>query len=146
MPNDEIDVKNLESLEKYCSYTPYLRQAEEAKNKQVWWKTYRGYLEKADPLNGEEEQGIFSLWLHETVMSYLVKAKLSKIKITEVVIVADVERVDIGMPFYRPRRTIQVRERQKIIKNNKKNVELERALRRQTCKLTIHYLKGTLNV
>lgn len=66
MPNDEIDVKNLESLEKYRSYTPYLRQAEGAKNKQVWWKTYRGYLEKADPLKGEEEQGIFSLWLYET--------------------------------------------------------------------------------
>lgn len=79
MPNDDIDVKNLESLEKYRSYTPYLRHAEEAKNKQVWWKTYRGYLEKADPVNGEEEQGIFSLWLYGTVMSYLVKAKLSKI-------------------------------------------------------------------
>lgn len=79
MPNDEIDVENLESLEKYRSYTPYLRQAEEAKNKQVWWKTYRGYLEKADPVNGEEEQGIFSIWLYGTVMSYLVRAKLSEI-------------------------------------------------------------------
>lgn len=53
MPNDEIDVKNLESLEKYRSYTPYLRQAEEAKRRQVWWKTYRGYVEKADPAHGE---------------------------------------------------------------------------------------------
>ncbi|XP_056912986.1 39S ribosomal protein L38, mitochondrial isoform X1 [Takifugu flavidus] len=106
MPNDEIDVKNLESLEKYRSYTPYLRQAEEAKNKQVWWKTYRGYLEKADPVN-------------------------------------DVERVDIGMPFYRPCRTIQVRERQKIIKNNKKNVELERALRRQTFKIPLDRVQET---
>lgn len=55
MPNDEIDVKNLESLEKYRSYTPYLRQAEEAKKRPVWWKTYRGYVEKADPAHGEEE-------------------------------------------------------------------------------------------
>lgn len=53
MPNEEIDVENLESLEKYCSYTPYLRQAEEAKNKPVWWKTYRSYVEKADPEHGE---------------------------------------------------------------------------------------------
>lgn len=55
MPNDEIDVKNLESLEKYRSYTPYLRQAEEAKKRQAWWKTYRAYVEKSDPAHGEEE-------------------------------------------------------------------------------------------
>lgn len=53
MPNEEIDDANLESLEKYRSYTRYLRQAEEAKNKRVWWKTYRGYVEKADPEHGE---------------------------------------------------------------------------------------------
>ncbi|KAK2885088.1 39S ribosomal protein L38, mitochondrial [Channa argus] len=52
MPNDEIDVQNLESLEKYRSYTRYLRQAEEARNKPVWWKTYRNYVEKADPEHG----------------------------------------------------------------------------------------------
>lgn len=60
MPNDEIDVKNLESLEKYRSYTPYLRQAEEAKKRRVWWKTYRGYVEKANPEHGEEELGILA--------------------------------------------------------------------------------------
>lgn len=54
MPNDEIDVKNLESAEKYRSYTRYLRQAEAAKAKPVWWKTYRGCVEKADPADGEE--------------------------------------------------------------------------------------------
>lgn len=52
MPNEEIDVKNLESLDKYRSYTRYLRQAEEANKRQVWWKTYRGYVEKADPKHG----------------------------------------------------------------------------------------------
>lgn len=55
MPNEEIDDANLESLEKYRSYTRYLRQAEEAKNKRVWWKTYRGYVEKADPEHGETQ-------------------------------------------------------------------------------------------
>lgn len=60
MPNDEIDVKNLESLEKYRSYTPYLRQAEEAKKRRVWWKTYRGYVEKANPEHGEGELGILA--------------------------------------------------------------------------------------
>ncbi|KAA8581098.1 hypothetical protein FQN60_002679 [Etheostoma spectabile] len=44
MPNEEIDVENLESLEKYRSYTRYFKQAEEARNKPAWWKTYRGYI------------------------------------------------------------------------------------------------------
>lgn len=54
MPTDDIDTSNLESLEKYRSYNRYFRQAEEAKNKRVWWKTYRSYVEKADPEHGEE--------------------------------------------------------------------------------------------
>ncbi|KAK2820923.1 hypothetical protein Q5P01_023882 [Channa striata] len=58
LPNEEIDVQTLESLEKYRSYTRYLRQAEEAKNKPVWWKTYRSYVEKADPLHGAERVDI----------------------------------------------------------------------------------------
>ncbi|XP_068161330.1 large ribosomal subunit protein mL38 isoform X2 [Antennarius striatus] len=52
MPNEDIDVENLESLTKYRSYTRYLRKAEEARNKPVWWKTYRYHVEKADPEHG----------------------------------------------------------------------------------------------
>ena len=55
MPNEEIDVANLKSLEKYRSYTRYLKQAQEARNKPVWWKTYRGYMEQADPEHGEKQ-------------------------------------------------------------------------------------------
>lgn len=47
--------------------------------------------------------------------------------------VAGAERVDIGLPYYRPRRTKEVRERRRVMKDNKKNVELERALRLRTC-------------
>lgn len=54
MPNEELDVEKLESLEKYRSYNRYLKQAEEAKNKPAWWKTYRSYVEKADPEHGEK--------------------------------------------------------------------------------------------
>lgn len=53
MPNEEIDVKNLASVEKYRSYNRYFRQAAEARNKDVWWKTYRSYVEKANPEHGE---------------------------------------------------------------------------------------------
>lgn len=42
--------------------------------------------------------------------------------------------MDIGLPYYRPNRTSEVRQRRQVIKANKKNVELERALRLRTCK------------
>lgn len=54
MPNEEIEVSNYEGMEKYRSYTRYLKQAQEAKNKPVWWKTYRSYVEKADPNHGKK--------------------------------------------------------------------------------------------
>jgi len=62
-----------------------------------------------------------------------------------VFVVADAEKVDIGLPHYRSRRTDEVRERRQVVKENKKNVELERACRLRTCERT-HYtstLKGT---
>ncbi|KAK1794226.1 hypothetical protein P4O66_011118, partial [Electrophorus voltai] len=45
MPNAGIDLENLESLEKYRSYTRYVQVAEKTNNKEVWWKTYRKYTE-----------------------------------------------------------------------------------------------------
>nr|XP_006011475.1 PREDICTED: 39S ribosomal protein L38, mitochondrial isoform X2 [Latimeria chalumnae] len=49
MPNEHIDVKQLDSLEKYRSYTRYLKVAEEESKKPHWWKTYKHYLsEKQD--------------------------------------------------------------------------------------------------
>lgn len=53
MPNEEIDFSNYEGMEKYRSYTRYLKQAREANNKSVWWKTYMNYVEKADPYHGK---------------------------------------------------------------------------------------------
>ncbi|XP_070783105.1 large ribosomal subunit protein mL38 isoform X2 [Enoplosus armatus] len=105
MPNEEIDVEKLESLEKYRSYTRYFRQAEEARNKAAWWKTYRSYVEKADPEHAE--------------------------------------RVDIGLPYYRPGRTNEVRERRRVMKDNKKNVELERASRLRTFKIPLDRVQET---
>ncbi|XP_031699539.1 large ribosomal subunit protein mL38 [Anarrhichthys ocellatus] len=100
MPNDEIDVQNLESVEKYRSYTRYLKQAEEAKNRPAWWKTYKSYVERTDPEHGAE-------------------------------------KVDIGLPYYRPGRTKEARERKQVMKENKKNVELERACRLRTFKIPL---------
>ncbi|XP_042364018.1 39S ribosomal protein L38, mitochondrial [Plectropomus leopardus] len=98
MPNAEIDYKNLKSLEKYRSYEPYYKQAQAANKKTVWWKTYRSYVEKADPEHGEE-------------------------------------RVDIGLPYYAPSR--EERKRRQVMRDNKKNAELERALRLRTFKIPL---------
>ncbi|XP_038591378.1 39S ribosomal protein L38, mitochondrial [Micropterus salmoides] len=106
MPNEEIEVENLESLEKYRSYTRYLRQAQEAKNRPAWWKTYRSYVEKADPEHGAE-------------------------------------RVDIGLPYYRPGRIKEVRERRQVMKDNKRNAELERASRLRTLKIPLDRVQET---
>ncbi|XP_007560969.1 large ribosomal subunit protein mL38 [Poecilia formosa] len=106
MPNDDIDTSNLESLEKYRSYNRYFRQAEEAKNKRMWWKTYRSYVEKADPEHGAE-------------------------------------RVDIGLPYCRPSRTKEVKERRQVMRENNRNVELERASRLRTLKISLDRVQET---
>ncbi|KAM6897449.1 large ribosomal subunit protein mL38 [Xenentodon cancila] len=106
MPNEEIDVKNLESLEKYRSYTRYLRQAEEAQNKPVWWKTYRSHVEKADPEHSAE-------------------------------------LLDIGLPYYQPKRTKEVKERRRLLKDIKSNVELEKASRLRTLKISLDQVQET---
>ncbi|XP_026171410.1 large ribosomal subunit protein mL38 [Mastacembelus armatus] len=106
MPNEEIDVQNLESLEKYRSYNRYFRQAEEARSKPAWWKTYRSYVEKADPEHGAE-------------------------------------RVDIGLPYSRPCRTKEVRERRQVMTDNKKNIFLERASRLRTFKISLDRVQET---
>lgn len=100
LPNEDIDVSDLEALEKYRSYTPYFRQAEKARNNPAWWKTYRSYVEAADPEHG---------------------AVL----------------VDIGLPYYQTSMTKNTRERKAIMKQNKTNVELERAARLRTLKVPL---------
>lgn len=67
MPNEEIDASNYEGMEKYRSYTRYLKQAQEAKNKPVWWKTYRSYVEKADPNHGKKCELGCQRWSWSTV-------------------------------------------------------------------------------
>ncbi|XP_007536791.1 large ribosomal subunit protein mL38 [Erinaceus europaeus] len=49
MPNEDIDVSNLDKLEKYRSFSRYRRRAEEEARAPHWWRTYREYfLEKSD--------------------------------------------------------------------------------------------------
>ncbi|KAI3365417.1 hypothetical protein L3Q82_010509 [Scortum barcoo] len=106
MPNEEVDIKKLAALDRYRSYTRYLRHADEVKNKPVWWKTYKSHVEKADPEHGAE-------------------------------------RVDIGLPHCQPHRKKELKERKQVMKNNKKNAELERASRLRTFKIPLDRVRET---
>ncbi|XP_072098333.1 large ribosomal subunit protein mL38 [Mobula birostris] len=49
MPNEDIDVTDLESLEKYRSYSRYLQVAEEKRREPTWWRTFQQYTQKPTP-------------------------------------------------------------------------------------------------
>lgn len=50
-----------------------------------------------------------------------------------VAVFAGAERVDVGLPYCRPSRSKEVKERRQVMRENKRNVELERASRLRTC-------------
>ncbi|XP_028821115.1 large ribosomal subunit protein mL38 [Denticeps clupeoides] len=104
MPNEDIDTKNLDALEKYRGYKRYLRAAWEASSKEAWWRTYSQYAE------GEKAQDSFL--------------------------------VDIGLPYQRPSRTKEAKERRITLKENKHNAELERAMRLRTFKMPLDRVKA----
>ncbi|XP_051015050.1 39S ribosomal protein L38, mitochondrial [Acomys russatus] len=50
MPNEDIDVTNLERLEKYRSFERYRRRAEQEARAPHWWRTYREhFVKETDP-------------------------------------------------------------------------------------------------
>ncbi|XP_041078240.1 39S ribosomal protein L38, mitochondrial-like isoform X1 [Polyodon spathula] len=103
MPNMDIDMKNLDDLEKYRSYTRYLKVAGEESRKVHWWKTYRQYL------NQDEEKS---------------------------------ERIDIGLPSHRAPRIKEVKERKRMMRENHKNSEMERATRLRTLSIPLDEVKA----
>ncbi|CAN9508958.1 unnamed protein product [Ophioblennius macclurei] len=52
-------------------------------------------------------------------------------------------QVDIGLPISRPHRTKELKERRQVMKDNKKNVELERAARLRTFKISLDQVRET---
>ncbi|NXU93205.1 RM38 protein, partial [Xiphorhynchus elegans] len=91
MPNEDIDVRNLDTLEKYRSFTPYFRLAEKENRKPHWWKTY--YQHTNPP---PEPQ------------------------------------TDISLPHKKVSRAKEIRERKAILRENRRNTEMERAARLRT--------------
>ncbi|XP_072339112.1 large ribosomal subunit protein mL38 isoform X1 [Scyliorhinus torazame] len=49
MPNEAINVAELESIEKYRSYARYLHLAEEKSKQPTWWRTYKQYTQEPAP-------------------------------------------------------------------------------------------------
>lgn len=56
MPNEDIDVSNLERLEKYRSFDRYRRRAEQEARAPHWWRTYREHF-GVESGAGRPEQG-----------------------------------------------------------------------------------------
>ncbi|NXO35581.1 RM38 protein, partial [Locustella ochotensis] len=91
MPNEDVDVGNLEALERYRSFTPYFRQAERERRKPRWWNTYHKHTNPpAEP------------------------------------------PTDIGLPREKLSRAKEIRERKRILRENRQNAEMERASRLRT--------------
>nr|XP_033816179.1 39S ribosomal protein L38, mitochondrial isoform X2 [Geotrypetes seraphini] len=103
MPNEDIDVSNLEALEKYRSYARYFKAAEEERKKTHWWKSCKQYL--TEPQDEEE-------------------------------------KIDIGLPYYRPSRSKVMKERKQIMKQNHQNAELERTARLRTWLIPLDEVKA----
>nr|7QH7_6 Chain 6, 39S ribosomal protein L38, mitochondrial [Homo sapiens] len=56
MPNSDIDLSNLERLEKYRSFDRYRRRAEQEAQAPHWWRTYREYFGPLDAVRAEWER------------------------------------------------------------------------------------------
>lgn len=56
MPNEDIDVSNLERLEKYRSFDRYRRRAEQEARAPHWWRTYREHF-MVEPGAGARSRG-----------------------------------------------------------------------------------------
>ncbi|XP_030062169.1 large ribosomal subunit protein mL38 [Microcaecilia unicolor] len=58
MPNEHIDVSNLEALEKYRSYARYFKAAEEESKKTHWWRTCKQYLTESQDEEAKIDIGL----------------------------------------------------------------------------------------
>ncbi|XP_034264510.1 large ribosomal subunit protein mL38 isoform X1 [Pantherophis guttatus] len=61
MPNEDIDVSNLEALEKYRVFTRYFKVAEKENKKTPWWRTYKKYITPEEDKEAKIDIGLPSL-------------------------------------------------------------------------------------
>uniref|UniRef100_A0A8C5KAD4 Large ribosomal subunit protein mL38 n=1 Tax=Jaculus jaculus TaxID=51337 RepID=A0A8C5KAD4_JACJA len=58
LPNQDIDVSNLERLEKYRSFDRYRQRAEQEERAPHWWRTYREYFTQKTDLKDKIDIGL----------------------------------------------------------------------------------------
>ncbi|NXH15935.1 RM38 protein, partial [Bucco capensis] len=101
MPNENIDVSNLEALEKYRSFTRYFRLAEKESRKPCWWRTYRQHTyPQPEP------------------------------------------KTDISLPRGKLPRAEKIKERKKMLRENRGNAEMERAARLRTVLIPLEEVRA----
>ncbi|XP_013907053.1 PREDICTED: 39S ribosomal protein L38, mitochondrial [Thamnophis sirtalis] len=61
MPNEDIDVSNLEALEKYRVFTRYFKVAEKESKKTPWWRTYKKFITPEEDEEAKIDIGLPSL-------------------------------------------------------------------------------------
>ncbi|XP_061415350.1 large ribosomal subunit protein mL38 [Lethenteron reissneri] len=111
MPNEDIDVRKLDELEKYRSYTPYYKRAEAERIKHKWWKTYRDFMLYNGAKVKPDENG-------------------------------SRRPVDIGLPHLRPARAAERLARRTVLRENRRNADLERAARMRTLKIPLDEVRA----
>lgn len=56
MPNEDIDVSNLEELEKYRVFSRYFKVAEKENKKTPWWRTYKKFITPEEGIDHQRAQ------------------------------------------------------------------------------------------
>ncbi|XP_015675198.1 39S ribosomal protein L38, mitochondrial [Protobothrops mucrosquamatus] len=74
MPNEDIDVSNLEALEKYRVFTRYFKVAEKENKKTPWWRTYKKHITPEEDKEAKIDIGLPSLPLSRKNISKERKA------------------------------------------------------------------------
>lgn len=137
MPNEDIDSGQLDSLEKYRSYTRYVTAVEEADRKEVWWRTYRKHREEETEEGKSQGKKDMKKYRQNTHANKNLYVTLS---FCFYCVWSAVKPINIGLPYQRPSRKTEVRERKRLMMENKRNPELERADRLRDCEwLHLHH-------
>ncbi|XP_022445277.1 39S ribosomal protein L38, mitochondrial isoform X1 [Delphinapterus leucas] len=144
MPNEVIDVSNLERLKKYRSFDRYRRRAEQEARDPHWWRTYREHFgeESASALNSARYTGA-SPWPAvnrlEGDPNYNWDGQPPRFPMTET---DPKDKIDIGLPAPKVCRTQQLLERKRVLQALRANVEEERAARLRTARIPLEAVRA----
>uniref|UniRef100_A0A8V1AKM3 Large ribosomal subunit protein mL38 n=1 Tax=Gallus gallus TaxID=9031 RepID=A0A8V1AKM3_CHICK len=156
MPNEDIDVSNLETLEKYRSFTRYFKLAEKESRKPRWWKTYRQYT-NPEPEHRlfQKGHGIRLVWVRRDLTATpelslpwaswprahpgMGHPQLWAVPQPHCPLEP---KTDISLPRDKVLRVRELKERKRILKQNHQNTEMERAARLRTALIPLDEVRA----